>query len=53
MFSHKDSYNSISDDINNNFNTTEDALNTSNNQRSTKATVSEKKSFLYKFLNTA
>lgn len=53
MLSHKDSNNSISDnDIDNNFNTTEDASNISNNQRSTKTTVSEKKSFLYKFLNT-
>ncbi|KAL4084850.1 hypothetical protein QTP88_027732 [Uroleucon formosanum] len=53
MFSHKDSYNSISDDINNNFNTTEDALNTSNNQRSTKATVSEKKKSHYCRANTS
>lgn len=53
ILSHKDSNNSISDhDIDNDFNTTEDALKISNNQRSTKTTVSEKKSFLYKFLNT-
>lgn len=47
ILSHKDSNNSTSDnDIDDNFNTTENALNISNSQRSTKTTVSEKKSFL-------
>jgi hypothetical protein len=53
ILSHKDSNNSTSNhDIDDNFKTTEDALNISNNQRITKITVSEKKSFLNKFLNT-
>jgi hypothetical protein len=50
ILSYKDSNNSTSDhDIDDNFNTTEDALNISNNQQSTKTTVSEKKVFFTNF----